>query len=152
VNIIALLPKIFLAIAICLVIWQARKLLLAMASNEWKQTKGTVLKAYVDESATYDEDGIGDDVTHSVHVRYTYKIGSRRFESTRLTYRPTFGLVFSEAVDLLHGITQGKEVDVFYDPRCPERAVLVPGSSTDNVVHLALSFVFLAVVLWQLLR
>lgn len=143
-DVSALLSKLILLFAAGLTLWQARKLSLALASTNWKQTKGKILKAYIDESA--DDDG---GVTHSAKVHYSYKIGARVFESTCLTYRPSSGLVFSKALDLLQGITQGKEVDVFYDPRRPERAVLVRGSSTDNILHLIICFIFLAVALWH---
>ena len=143
-NVIANLPQILAVIAGTIFLWPVRTVRLAMASSTWRPTKGLVLKSYLDESSPDD----GGDVTHSAHVRYSYKIASNRYESTRLTYRPTSGLMFSDALSLLDGITQGREVAVFYNPRNPSRAVLVPGSSTDGVVHLGLSFVLFAVTLW----
>ena len=92
-NAIANLLQILAVVAGAIFLWQARNLRLAMASSNWKPTKGLVLKSYLDQSSP-DE---GGDVTHSAHVRYSYKIASNRYESSRLTYRPTSGLVFSDA-------------------------------------------------------
>lgn len=128
-------PALVLLIVLGLVAWQARALLLAKASAGWPRTRGRVLSAYLDETQP-DEDG---DVSHSAHVRYRYQVGRHHYTSTRLSYRPTRYLGFSDAAELLDGIVQGREVEVSYDPQRPQRAVLVPGSSTANLVHLLLA-------------
>lgn len=141
-------PIGMLLLALGVVVWQARTLLLAKASAEWQLTRGRVLSAYLDESGP-DEDG---EVSHSAHVRYRYQVGRRHYVSTRLSYQPTHYLAFSSATALLDGIVLGREVDVYYDPRRPERAVLVPGSSTDNLVHLIVPALILLGMLWYLAK
>lgn len=136
-------PFLFLLAALALVAWQARSLMLAKASAEWRTTRGRVLSAYLDESNP-DEDG---EVSHSAHVRYRYHVGRRHYISTRLSYRPTRYLGFSDAAELLDGIVENREVEVYYDPQHPQRAVLVPGSSTANLVHLIIAAL---ISLWAL--
>jgi len=41
---------------------------------------------------------------------------------------------------------------VFYDPRKPDRAVLIPGSSTSNIVFLGLYLVVAAILVFTWLR
>lgn len=128
--------------------WQAGLLLLARASSDWHRTTGRVLNAYVGEGRIWDADGDAED-THSANVRYTYRVGRETFESSRLAYRSARGLSLSAAGELLRGISKGKDVDVYYDPKRPSRSVLIPGSSRDNVVHTSLAVLLLVFGLWE---
>lgn len=128
-----------------LLLWELRSLLLAHASTRWKKTMGTVSSAAVTEESSYDEDGDGH-VSHGVEVRYSYRVAGRSYQSRRLTYRPTWGLVFAKAVDLLRGIAPGREVVVYHHPRVHSRSVLVPGASLDNVFRIVLIATVLVLV------
>jgi hypothetical protein len=87
-----------------------------------------------------------------VHAHYRYKVGARWYHSRRLSYRATQWIRFGTALDMIHGMRAGREVDVFYDPRKPERAVLIPGSSTGNVVLLGTYLVVASLFLYQWMR
>jgi hypothetical protein len=54
--------------------------------------------------------------TGLTHVEYSYDIGARHFESTHFTYQPTSGLSEGEVTQMLRNLTEGSEVDVYYDP------------------------------------
>jgi hypothetical protein len=129
-----------LASGLCL--WELYKMFFGVASRGWKRTTCKILKAYVDEHRERET----DDVRYSTHVLYAYAVQGRTYQCRRLTFRATRGLVHSKALDMLRGITQGRQVDAFYDPRHPSRAVLIRGISINNFVHLLLALAFLGFV------
>jgi len=132
--------------ALAYISWQVRQLMLGRASQQWRSTKGKVHRSYVDEQTHHTK--TGTTYTYSAHVEYTYQVGGRQFESIHLTYEPTTGLSEDAATQLLDGITDGVELDVFYDPRDWERAVLIPGTSGGNIVQLAIAIGVFALVTW----
>ena len=141
---IALLACIWLlACGLCL--WELYKIFFGVASRGWKRTTCKILKAYVDEH----RDRETDTVRYSTHALYAYSVKGRTYECRRLTFRATRGLVHTDALDMLRGITQGRQVDAFYDPRHPSRAVLIRGISINNFVHLLLAFAFFGFVTWK---
>nr|WP_231734456.1 DUF3592 domain-containing protein [Lysobacter gilvus] len=119
--------------------WHIR---LGFDSLRWTRTTGTLERIWQvsssSESATDDE--------HSVHAHYTYSVNGRTYKGRRLSYRTMSDLPFAEALDLMHGLRKGSEVDVYYDPARPERAVMIPGSGTGNIVGLT-TLIVLAVFL-----
>ena len=102
-------------------------------SQRWTQTTGTLQRIWQEQH----DAGEDSEATHSVFAHYTYKVDGRIYEGKRLSYRTMQSLSFDEALDHLHGRRKGSEVDVYYDPGKPQRAVLYPGSSAGNVVLLA---------------
>ncbi len=144
---LALLASIWvLACGWC--VWEVHKIFFGVASRGWKRTTCKILKAYVDEHP----DRETNDVRYSAHVLYAYSVKGRTYESRRLSFRATRGLIHSNAIDMLKGITQGRQVDAFYDPRHPGRAVLIRGITTNNFVHLLLALALLCFVTWKLLH
>ena len=135
-------------VVLLLVLRQSWHIHLAIDSMHWAHTVGKVTKVWVEDAPLDDE--IGSDGTHSAHAHYRYQVGARWYEGKRLTYRVTWGLRFGEALGLIRDLHVGREVDVFYDPRKPERAVLVPGSATTDFVAAVFSVVTFAWLLWQL--
>lgn len=136
--------------------WQLQCLRLAFASLRWKPVRARVLSCHVGElpgfilgDADFDARADGN---HSANVRYAYKVLGTAFVCTRLSYRPTRWILFSEAIDYLQGLRSGIEVDAFYDPARPSRAVLVPGPSEENILRVAIALLAFAVALWVWLR
>ena len=108
---------------------------MGLESKRWPQTTGKIGKAWQEDDFVRD---IGDEEgTHSVYARYRYRVDARWYDGRRLSYGVTSRVRFNEALDLLHQLRAGGEVDVYYDPGKPQRAVLYPGSSAGNVVLLA---------------
>lgn len=128
--------------------WEVWKIRLGHASNGWERTTGVLQKVWVEDSP-----GDGDaEGTHSAHAHFRYKVGTRWFESKRLSYRMTSDIRFREALEMIEGLHVGREVEVWYDPRKPARAVLIPGSSTGNIVALAVYLVIAAILLFIWMR
>jgi len=131
------------------------KIHMGLESRSWEHTTGVLAKVWVEDMPDFEfeKDPFRDEEgTHSVHAHYRYQVAGRWFQSRRLSYRATAWIRFGEALEMIDGMKVGKEVDVFYDPRKPERAVLIPGSSTTNIVFLGLYLVVAAILLFTGLR
>ena len=87
-----------------------------------------------------------------MHAHYRYRVGATWYHGKRLTYRASRWIRFREALDMIDGLRVGREVEVWYDPRKPARAVLIPGSSTGNIVLLGIYLVVASILLFAWLR
>lgn len=99
--------------------------------------------AFVDDDGSDDE---GGELLHSANV-YVYNVGRRA--STRLCEGPTRKLVFGEAIRMLHGIVQSREVDVSRSPQAgsfhPD-----PGHRRGDITRCAMSLLLaVAVAVWS---
>ena len=130
---------------LALAAYELWKIHLGLKSLAWAHTTGQLRKAWVEDMPESEGDPEG---THSVHARYSYQVGTRRYFGKRLSYRTTHWIRFREALGMIEGWRPGVEVDVFYDPAKPERAVLIPGSSTANAALFILYVVLAALCLW----
>jgi hypothetical protein len=130
-----MLTKIVLLVATAGVLaWHWRKIRMGMASNNWLKTKGTVLVSNMD----FIEDADDSERGYWVSVEYTYKVGLQLFRSNRLTFAPTTHLTLDEAQQLLSGIQNGREIDIYYNPANNSQSVIVTGASTKSKWWLAL--------------
>lgn len=143
-------PSLAVAASVAMA-WRAwRNLALGRASLRWTRAEGTILQLGFDESTHYDADG-ADEVAFSVHLTYAYTVRGRRYRSERFTYRPTRGLGQRYAYTMLQGLRRGQTVDVYHDPQRPERAVVLPGTDSGNLVRLCLWSAAACASLWWLL-
>jgi hypothetical protein len=126
-----------------LALLQLRSIRLGLASREWNVARGRIVRAFVDDDGS---DGEGGELLHSANVRYVYRVGRREYASSRLSYGSTRHLKFDEAIRMLHGIVQGREVDVYFDPRKPDRSVLIQGIARGDIARCSLSFLLAAAV------
>jgi len=136
---------------LALAAYELWKIDLGLKSLAWAHTTGQLRKAWVEDMPDFEfeNDPFRDqEGTHSVHARYSYQVGTRRYFGKRLSYRTTHWIRFREALDMIEGWRPGVEVDVFYDPGKPERAVLIPGSSTANAALFILYLALAALCLW----
>ncbi len=129
---ISLLPLVCIAVSAIQTALAGRAFVLGRASLRWPHVQGTVVDLYFDES---DLEG-DDDVTFSAHLTFAYAVRGRPYRTTRFTYRQTRGLDQRGAYAMLRGLRRGQTVDVYHDPRHPERAVVLPGIDGNNVLRL----------------
>jgi hypothetical protein len=144
-------PDVWLALAITIAMaggaaWAWHLYRLGEASRRWQRTEGTVVDIWFDVREKSDGDG-GTYVSTNAHLVYDYVLNGRRYRSRRFTYRPSRGLGEREAYALLSGITRGQRVEVRYDPRRPQRAVVLTGTDAGNLRWIALWAVAAASVL-----
>lgn len=133
---------------------QWRRFVLGEASRRWRPTRGTVVDVWFDVQENSDTEGETYFSTDA-HLVYDYVVAGRRYRSKRFTYRSARGLPEREAYALLSGIRKGQEIDVRYDPRRPDRAVVLPGTDPGQpwriVAWVAIACVALGYALarWQ---
>lgn len=125
-------PAIVAAVALCKLLWHWRQYALGEDSRRWCLTQGTVVDIWFDVQEKTDNDG-GQYVSTDAHLVYDYVVAGRRHRSRHFTYRPARGLGEREAYALLSGIRKGQTIEVRYDPKRPERAVVLPGTDRGNL-------------------
>ena len=140
---------------LALAAWEVWKIHMGLESRTWAHTTGVIAKVWVEDMPDLEPDFMpldDEEGTHSVHAHYRYRVGTRWYDSRRLTYRAARWIRFREALDMIDGLRVGREVEVWYDPEKPARAVLIPGSSTGNIVALTLYLVIASILLFTWLR
>ena len=115
-----------------------------LSNRDWRPIPAKVLKAYIDES----RDSESGEVTYSANIEYSYKVSGTIYTSSILSYSNTFGLSQEQAIKMLTGITMGREITAYYNPRSPSEAVVIQGHDEPSFVYLALAFVALLSVAW----
>jgi hypothetical protein len=60
----------------------------------------------------------------AIEVRYDYVVRGKAYVGTRFSFGLDHFPDYDAAIDALHGIAAGREVQVYYDPRKPQRAAL----------------------------
>ena len=118
----------------CLAEW--RKVRLGFASRQWKPIQCQILKVSIDETKSPNDP---ESVSYSAKVAYSYKISSVVYHSTCLTYQPTSGLTYEQAVKLIAGVLPGTDVTAYYNPRNKSQAVLIRTNDTKNAMPFVLS-------------
>ncbi|RMH94850.1 DUF3592 domain-containing protein [Lysobacter pythonis] len=128
-----------------------RNIRLGIESRRWRAVPCLINKAWVGEHPHGDSGD--DDVGYSANVEYEYKIGMRRFRSTRLSFQPTRGLSHEDASALLAGLVMGQRVTGWYDPLEKSRSVLIPDIATGNAFALVLPAVLaVCAAVWLVAR
>jgi hypothetical protein len=98
------------------------------ASLNWPSTSGTIIRTWVEESYTEDDDG-WKTYTYSPRWEYQFIFMGRTYTCNRLSYGATKGYGSeSEATQALSRYPVNTKVQVYYDPNNAEDAVLIPGA------------------------
>ncbi len=112
----------------------------ARASLHWPVTGGAVGWANVDERKSID-----GGVKYTPHVEFHYEVDGMPYDAT--TY--TFGRKTTPNGGFAHGLvktyTLRPAVDVYYNPKHPEEAVLRPGDTSGLLMQGVVGGVFVAV-------
>lgn len=96
----------------------------------WRQTRGRIISG----GLTFDSYGDDRDITRGPVVEYTFRALGQDHVGTHISFARTVPVwsrwstpVFGPPVDVMAGLREGDEVDVWFDPEDPSRAVLRPG-------------------------
>src|SRR3954471_21495252 len=74
------LSVLFLVISAVMFVYQKRQLALREESKAWPTTEGTITSAESDKRA------FGNSSTHMAKVTYTYRVGDRDYQSSRIVF------------------------------------------------------------------
>lgn len=94
----------------------------SMAAGSWPQTTGEVVSSSMVETHGW----------KAPIVVYAYSVGDRRYRRTRVRFGGTGAMNPAAAEQLLAACPTGGEVPVFYNPKRPGQAVLLPGEPGVN--------------------
>ncbi len=107
---------------------------LGRETRSYTRTRGRIVRADVEEIPRTSEEG---GPQFRPVVRYAFEVGGRRYESERVSIGSATGSGTSDPGDarrLVGRYPSGTEVDVWFDPRDPRRAVLVTGIPSAQIV------------------
>jgi hypothetical protein len=127
-------------VALAIGMWELRRYRLGEASLRWRRTEGRIVDLWFDAEENSEQGMIvfGDEADHySAHLIYEYVVAGRRYRSRHFTYRPTASADARKVYGLLRHLRAGQPVEVRYDPRRPERAVVLPGTDDGNLLRIA---------------
>ena len=98
-------------------------ILRALRARRWQQTAGTILES--DIEPIRDDSAEGGRTRYRLRVRYRYEAGGQEFTGDRLTF---FGSdvrhsTRTRAAAHRNQIIRGDQIDLWYDPADPSRAV-----------------------------
>jgi hypothetical protein len=144
---------LFIIAAIAYLAWTVRTFQLGLASVSWTQASGRLIKCYIEESRSvwhlpWGDAGDDEVDSHVARVVYTYRVAGVEYRSTRLSYQPSRGIRFAEAIARLEGLRAGQDVPVYYDPLRPSRSVIIPGASDANGLRIVFAVLLLGVAIW----
>lgn len=111
---------------------------LGTQSKAWPVTDGSVIQSEVVKRTRTTGTGTKRHkvVEHIPEVAYAYKVDGQSYRSSRITFGAANKL---DAGKTLARYPKGKHIQVFYNPRKPDQAVLEPGAdSTVSLVFIGL--------------
>ena len=101
-----------------------------LSTNHWLATRGKIIR-----SETQPVDSMEGPQQHRIQIEYQYIVDGVEYVSNRISYRGHRSSRKSVAA-LAEQFRPGREVDVFYNPRSHNQAVLIPGSPPELVLCL----------------
>lgn len=96
----------------------------AARSADWPSTVGEVIHSKPQSFST------SYFTTHDARITYRYWVDGRKYVSSRVTPETLGFGSRREAVEVVERFPAGGPVKVYYDPKKPGRAVLLPGKRT----------------------
>ena len=130
------IPWLLLCAALVYCVLEWRKVRLGSVSREWRPIQCAVSSVSIDEQKSPNDP---EPVSYSAKISYSYKISSVVYHSSCLTYQPTSGLTYEEAVSLIAGVLPGTDVTAYYNPRNKAQAVLIRTNDTRNAMPFVIS-------------
>lgn len=116
----------------------------AKASQTWPKTSGKITHSSVSTSRSRSN---GKTKTlYSSDVTYQYQVQSRDYTCSNVFFGGDASSSSSSAAhQLVERYPTGRQVDVFYDPKHPENAVLEPGAHWQSYLVYGIGLLFLVV-------
>lgn len=113
---------------------------LGLQSKDWPVAMGSVIQSEIEKRTEYTGTGSSRRkvVKSYAVVKYTYSVENRDYQSGRITFGQS-----KNPHNTVARYPKGKSIQVYYNPRKPDQAVLEPGADKT----LSLVFIGLGVVL-----
>lgn len=133
---------LFLAIGLTISVVGLRGCYYAGASMQWPSARGVVTESRIGRSRG------GNRTTYAPEVRYSYEVEGHGFTGERIYFS---GIDLSSdhayALEITDRFAVGREVRVYYHPRDPALAVLLPGIRRETVFTFVVGGAFAAFAL-----
>ncbi|MCL1080272.1 DUF3592 domain-containing protein [Parashewanella spongiae] len=127
-------PYIFIIVGSLIILALGIVAFKAFLSNGWTETTGIILKSgkalRITESNTLHEKRSWKSL--HIDMEYRYKVEGKEYRSTRVTFTDFVFKPESSLNKLLQEYIENKQIRVFYNPKNPEKSVLVQGMSIFN--------------------
>jgi hypothetical protein len=136
-----------LALALFGLAHYARQLVQRWSVRWWARTRGRILGVDLRKSRRRQHDG---SVVYEPVITYAYHVGERQLEGRRLAIDSHSGAL-TWGLKMLKTFRPGAEVAVWYHPKQPTEAMLLPVSLRGHAVKLLLCGSLLLTLLWRLL-
>ena len=147
-TIVTVMGVVFMLVGIVttgLVLW---KLALAIRSRRWPFVMGRLQRAAlktVEYIGREPDGGVDSARMAAVDFTYEYEVDGKRFEGRRVTFSDHVSKTPRTLERLLDEFRHAGHVRVFYDPRHPQRSVLLPGPTFANYTLLLTTVAFFLV-------
>lgn len=112
----------------------------------WARTRGRIVGVDLRKSRRRESDG---SIVYEPVVKYAYTVGGRLLEGRRITIETTTGAL-TWGLKMLKTFRPGAEVAVWYHPRNPSEAVLLPVSLRSHALGIGFCGALLLLLLWRL--
>ena len=112
-------------IGIGFAIWGAMVLMEARSAANWPTTEGTILISKFDRNFNTSSSGKGK-WYYEIKIKYSYTVDSLEYESDRVDFKSATYQYKSEVIPstIARRYPVGKQVNVYYNPENPGKAVL----------------------------
>lgn len=90
-------------------------------SKSWPTAKGIILKSGLKTTESWNQIDVA-----KIRLLYEYEVNGVKHQCTKIDFSGTRKAAVFQRIALL-GLTEGKEVTVYYDPEHHHRAILEPG-------------------------
>lgn len=106
------------------------KLILALKSYSWKETKGIVYKSQ--KLSDYGWIGSNFIRTANLSFKYRYRVNGKKYNSDVISVFTVLGIDGNVPSKVLKKYPKGKSVKVYYCPETPGKSCLEPGIGIKN--------------------
>ena len=122
---------VLILLGIVLVCWSIQELGKNRQIKEWPQVKGKITAAsfHINHRTV---SGANEGVRwYGPDVQYEYSVGLKKYTSRRLSFQDTDSKNVNDALQVMNKYRKQPDVNVYYNPKNPDEAVLRPERSVD---------------------
>jgi len=135
---------IFILLGIALLIMGIAGLKDARATEHWPSVTGVVRASSVEKFSNADSDG-REATLYEPDIIYDYTVDGKPYSSNEiaLDFRSRSYKKSSDAQMIVERYSPGSQIDVYYDPQHPIKAVLEPGVGIGNYIVIGSGLLFM---------